>query len=1231
MEGERGNGDEERIEALVARVCELALELGPAAIDRVCDEEPELADSIRAHLARLERFGMLPPELLPSAEDDRYELLEPLGSGGMGVVYRARDRESEQVVALKTLDPRLALTERLRARFRREIDAVRRIDHARVVGVLDVGERAGLPYFTMPYVEGATLGALLAHLRREGEPGRAPSVDELAAAWKSDSRRPALALPGRSYVEVVCRIVLDVARGLEAVHGAGVVHRDVKPSNLLIDAAGRGNLFDLGLAHLVDDTRLTHTGDFAGSPHYAAPEQVDGPSGAIDARTDLWGLGATLFEAIALRPPFMGTSSPEILRQIVSADAPRLRTVAPWAPRDLETLVACCLERDPARRYASATELASDLTRFLDFRPVLARPIGGARRLARLARRNRAATAAVVLGAAILLGTPLGLWQHGRTVGHQRDVAERAAIEARREAAENLEVSRFLESLILSLERTGREGDRDAARELIAIAQGRLAAVDTLRPLTRASLLATVARVLVGMEREAEAVPLLDRSLSIRQTELGERHAETAQTIQELAALHLSLGDLLSARGLVDRGLRSIAVLEDAPRARALADENLAALARSDDRTDEALAHLDEALSRYRQLPRESASSIARVLRSIGSLHLELGAWGSAADALEQSMDSSSTGWSSDEADVIEGLELLARAFDGLGRPSDEALALDRALDLRRKTGRRVDPGTAALLERLLALDAAGLDDDPVRLRLAIERRVLLGENRLELGQALAGEPFERALEQARSIEGAASLRGRALVGLARVAVSEGRTADATALLSDAARLPRTASPESGWVDDLFETRLTLDLAAPAGGPLLEQAADLDALTLWFRQRVARASDADRDLPERLRRAALLLLQLREPVRAQELLAGAIAVEQRLASDADPTVGLDYRSLLEDTYSTSMQHGITCLQSERWLDAIAAFELCAAARPGDPVAPYNAACAHAHLDQVDEALASLERAVERGYAFRARAVELTRADPDLARLREDDRFQRLLVRMQSLVDAAEAFAATPRIYAPASLDTSGPVPTLFVLHAEGSTADAVVQGPWRELADRLGMLLVAPSGRIPARLDPQLGMLWTDSLARYAAQSRYYEAPVRAADSAVRDAWTLDPERVFIAGEGLGGTLAFHIAVRSPELFRGCLLIDASVPMELVEDLAPRLGELGLRAAILADPGRRPAGMPADLTTAGYLSSTFAQLESWGIQTTLGTRRRADDELDVEWVAGAITFLEHGR
>ncbi|QDU66455.1 protein kinase domain-containing protein [Engelhardtia mirabilis] len=1229
MEGD--TPDDERIEALVARVCELALELGPAAIERVCDEEPACADSIRSHLARLERFGMLPPELAPRENDDTYELLGPLGSGGMGVVYRARDRRDGRVVALKTLDPRLALTDRLRARFRREIDAVRRVDHPRVVGVLEVGERAGLPYFTMPFVEGATLGALLTHLRQGGEAGRAPSIEELAAAWQRDAARPPLTLPGRSYVEVVCRIVLDVARGLEAVHAVGVVHRDVKPSNLLIDARGRGNLFDLGLAHLVDDTRLTHTGDFAGSPHYAAPEQVVGPSGAIDARTDLWGLGATLFEALALRPPFMGSGSPEILRQIATADAPRLRAVAPWAPRDLETLVSCCLERDPARRYASAAELAADLTRFLDFRPVLARPIGRVERLARLARRNRAATAATVLGAAILLGTPLGLWQHSRTIGQQRDVAEKAAAEARREAAENLEVSRFLESLILGLERTGREGDREAARELIAIAQGRLAAVDSLRPLTRASLLATVARVLVGMEREAEAVPLLDRSLSIRQTELGEGHLETAQTLQELAALHLELGNVLSARGLVERGLRSIAVLDEAPRARALADENLAALARIDGRGGDALGHLEAAVARYRELPRERETAVARVLRSIGSLYLELGDPAAAARALEQSVDASSDGWSPDGLDAVEGLELLGRAYEALARAGDASLALERALDLRRKSGQAIDAGTAELLERLLALDAEQADPDAVRRRLTLERRVLLGENRLELGLSDARGPFERALVEADGIEGAVSLRGRALVGLARVAAFEGREAEAQQCLAEAARLPRMASPEASWVDDLFETRLGLDLARADRSASTSLGTDLEALTLWFRQRIERASAADRDLPERLRRNALLLLQLRESGRAEELLAGATDLEQRRGRDSSTTVGLDYRSLLEDTYSASMQQGITCLQSERWADAIGAFELCAAARPDDPVAPYNAACAHAHLGQTAQALAALERSVERGYAFRERAVELTASDPDLANLRGEPRFQRLIVRMQGLVDAAEAFAAKPRVWAPAGLDASRPVPALYVLHADGSTADAVLAGPWRELADRLGLLLVAPSGRIPARLDPELGMLWTDSLARYAAQSRYYEAPVRTADTVVRREWTLDPERVFIAGEGLGGTLAFHIAVRSPELFRGCLMVDASVPIELIEDLVPRLGNLGLRAAILADPARRPDGMPAELSTSGYLSRTFAQLERWGIQTTLGTRKRDGGELDVEWVAGAISFLERGR
>ena len=300
-------------------------------------------------------------------------------------------------------------------------------------------------------------------------------------------------------------------------------------------------------------------------------------------------------------------------------------------------------------------------------------------------------------------------------------------------------------------------------------------------------------------------------------------------------------------------------------------------------------------------------------------------------------------------------------------------------------------------------------------------------------------------------------------------------------------------------------------------------------------------------------------------------------------------------------------------------------------RPSDPIPRYNLACALAGAGQHARAFAALEEAVELGYAYRERAAQTTAADSDLAPLRGDPRFEVLLARMRTLAALAEAYAAEPAEYVPPGVDPAAGAPLLVVLHANGGTKDEIVAGVWRGVAEELGCALLAPSGRSPAGMRPEDGMLWLDSLERYAARSWYFEKPVRDALAAYKRRHAASPESIYIAGEELGGTLAFHLAVRSPELYRGCLLVDAAVPLEMAADLAPSLGALGLRVALIADPRWRPPGIPQGTTTPEYLVQTFRQLGEWGIETTLGTREDRTAEDAAPRLTAALRFLSTGR
>ena len=292
-----------------------------------------------------------------------YELLEELGRGGMGIVYRARQVSVNRLVALKVIRPdRLGsmtqVTKRKTIeRFRNEAEAAARINHDNLVTVYEVGSDADCHYFSMRYVEGSSLS----EKTRES-----PADNRQAAEW----------------IEPICRAV-------DAVHRNGILHRDLKPQNILLEAAtGRTLLADFGLAKLAeDDAHMTQTGDAIGTPSYMSPEQFEDAS-SVGIGTDIYALGATLYCLLSGRPPFQASSAMLTMKQVISTDAVPLRQVNPAVDRDLETICMKCLDKSPARRYESAAALADELKRYLEGRPILARPVALPERAARWCRRN---------------------------------------------------------------------------------------------------------------------------------------------------------------------------------------------------------------------------------------------------------------------------------------------------------------------------------------------------------------------------------------------------------------------------------------------------------------------------------------------------------------------------------------------------------------------------------------------------------------------------------------------------------------------------------------------------------------------------------------------------------------------------------------------------------------------------------------------------------------------------
>ena len=305
-----------------------------------------------------------------------YEILEQIGCGGMGVIYRARQRHSRRIVAVKRVLSYRADSQGALQRFRQEAQAVASLDHPNILPIYEVSESEdGLPFFSMKLAEKGSLHESAASLRNQP----------------------------RKCVELMAK----VARAVEYAHSRGVLHRDIKPGNILLNDRGEPLVSDFGLAKLLDGNNdLTRSLTTFGTAGFIAPEQADGAAADVTPAADVYSLGAVLFNVLAGRPPFLGSNPVSVIRQASETQAPKLRSLEPSLDRDLETICARCLERDPKARYQSAGDLAADLEHWLDGRPIVARPVSPLARIWRWSQRNPklvgAATAGLLLGAAVV-------------------------------------------------------------------------------------------------------------------------------------------------------------------------------------------------------------------------------------------------------------------------------------------------------------------------------------------------------------------------------------------------------------------------------------------------------------------------------------------------------------------------------------------------------------------------------------------------------------------------------------------------------------------------------------------------------------------------------------------------------------------------------------------------------------------------------------------------------------
>jgi serine/threonine protein kinase len=388
--------------------------------DELLARHPEHAGDLKECLASLEfirRAHVKPHEVQGESAPltnpvvgtlGDFRLIREIGRGGMGVVYEAEQLSLGRLVALKVLPFAATLDPKQLQRFKNEAQAAAHLHHTNIVPVHAVGCERGVHYYAMQYIAGRTLVAMILDLRRQAGKESPGAPAPVPAGPAPSTRRAAAATterPDPGFFRTVARLGVQAAEALEHAHEVGILHRDIKPGNLLVDAAGHLWVTDFGLAQMPSDANLTMTGDLVGTLRYMSPEQTHGRRGLLDHRTDVYSLGVTLYELATLEPAFSGRDRPEVLRQITAEEPPAPRRVNPAVPVELETIILKAIDKAPGDRYQTARELAEDLGRFLKDEPIRGRRPTVLHQLRKWTRRNWGVVCTGAVAAALLLVT----------------------------------------------------------------------------------------------------------------------------------------------------------------------------------------------------------------------------------------------------------------------------------------------------------------------------------------------------------------------------------------------------------------------------------------------------------------------------------------------------------------------------------------------------------------------------------------------------------------------------------------------------------------------------------------------------------------------------------------------------------------------------------------------------------------------------------------------------------
>jgi tetratricopeptide (TPR) repeat protein/tRNA A-37 threonylcarbamoyl transferase component Bud32 len=607
-----------------------------SAASRLAGDTLDCADTVPpAHLpVELQTFG-------------DYELLGEIARGGMGVVYKARQKHPARLVALKMILAAAHASEERRQRFQAEADVIALLGHPNIVHIHEVGEHEGLPYLSLEFVSGGSLAQ---------KQGGIPQPPRQAAA-----------------------LLETLARAIQHAHQNGVVHRDLKPANVLLAEDGTPKITDFGLAKQPGPD-LTATGAVLGTPAYMAPEQASGDSSSAGPAADVYALGAILYELLTGRPAFQGATPLETLEQVRSQEPVPPRRLQPKVPRDLETICMKCLQKEPARRYASAGALADDLGRFLAGKPVTARPVSTMERTWRLARRNPLLASTLVAVAGLLVAVAVGAswmtWKLNRALKVSKDEQENA----KEAEADTRAFADFLSNHVLAASRP--EGVQEGIGVNVSMAEA-LEKADTHiehvfagRPRAEAEARHAIGLTWCNLGRYPDAIRHLRRALDLRLETLGPDADQTLNSMHYLGIAYLCAGQF-------DQGLAQLE--ENLARRRQMLGPDHADTLRSQSQLGEGykvagqpergVPLLEEALEKQMQ---KFGTDRWDTWTTMGKLAAALRAAGHAERAVplfEKLLAMEQKALGSTRLQTLNTMNNLARAFQDLGR-------MDRAVPL---------------------------------------------------------------------------------------------------------------------------------------------------------------------------------------------------------------------------------------------------------------------------------------------------------------------------------------------------------------------------------------------------------------------------------------------------------------------------------------------------------------------------------------------------------------------